>query len=104
MKFVGSRLRRSFIFPYKYLRPHANQIREPTFKWFSFFIFSPPGECKSSLASVKLDLLARLASVKIILFPPLEAYISVPDFAIRNVLTVANFEFESWVVGNIMKI
>ena len=41
---------------------------------FSFCIFSPPGECKSQLASVKFDSLASLASVKIILFPPLHSH------------------------------
>ena len=39
--------------------------------WCLCFIFTPPGECKSSLASVKFDSLASLASVNIILFPPL---------------------------------
>ena len=38
---------------------------------FAFHFISPPGECESSLTSVKFDSLASLASVKIILFPPL---------------------------------
>ena len=34
-------------------------------KYFLVFIFSVPGECKSSLASVEFDSFANLASVKI---------------------------------------